>query len=81
MANHWFAYDGVGNPYVPASYLRTNIAPNCDGGCKICAVYLDDNSLGNPSTLGPVLTYIANALITQVAQPAIPPIFTTLRSC
>lgn len=69
MANHWFAYDGVGNPNSPNSYTRMTVAPTCTSGVDICAVYLDDNSLGNPSTLGPVLNYISNAQATLIPQP------------
>lgn len=70
MAN-WYAYNGIGDPALPGSYYLSDVAPNClVGGCKICAIYLDQSS-DVPSTLpGTIKTYIANALMTLVSQPA-----------
>ncbi len=81
MAKNWFAYDGRGNPNLPASYARANVEPNCTGGCNICAIYLNDESLGNPGSLAEVQDYISNALITQVPQPTGGQPFVTLRNC
>ncbi|WP_316747214.1 hypothetical protein [Pedobacter gandavensis] len=69
MAKNWFAYDGVGNPNLPASYTRMTLAPNCTSGVNICAIYLNDESLGNPGSLADVQDYISNALATLIPQP------------
>lgn len=69
MAN-WFAYDNIGDPLIPGSYNRVDVAPNCDmGGCLLCAIYLDDNN-DTPTTIpGTVKRYIVNAQVTLVPEP------------
>lgn len=64
MALHWFVYIGP-NPFTPGSYTRMSVDSTCTDGCYVCAVFLDDNSLGNPSSLSPILGEIANAIGTQ----------------
>ena len=67
---NWFAYDNVGDPLLPGSYYLSSLFPNClTGGCRICAIYLDDNN-DTPTVIpGTVLRYIANAHISMVSQP------------
>lgn len=71
MANSWYAYDGLGDPYNVSSYRRVTVKPTCTSGVDICSVYL----LGETSTtpLSPfttaILNYITAALATQVPQP------------
>lgn len=70
MAN-WFAYDGVGDPTSPGSYFLARVKPTCSsGGCKICAIYLNDDGPGTPGSVTDVLDYISNALVTLVSQPS-----------
>lgn len=67
---NWYAYNGIGDPMLPGSYYRTNATLNCfTGGCRICAIYLDDTA-SIPSSIGAVLNYIANSHVTLVSQPS-----------
>lgn len=69
MAN-WYTYTGVGDPTSTSSYRLVSIKPTCvTGGCKICAIYLDDNTAVPSDIESTVLAYMANALITGSSQP------------
>lgn len=70
MAN-WYAYNDFEDPMLPGSYYLVDTIPNCVlGGCKLCAIYLDQ-SASVPAVLPrSVRVYIANALISLVPQPS-----------
>ncbi len=71
MAYHWFGYNRTGDPTLPSSYYRVYATPTCTSGCEICAIYLDDDSVGNPGPIpAEVKNYINDSLVTQVPQPS-----------
>ena len=69
MARCWYAYNGVGDPFLISSYFLATVKPSCINGCKICAIYAP-NCGPTPSVLSTNMrTYIANIIISCIAQP------------
>lgn len=76
----WYAYNGVGDPFIPASYVRMTQSPSCTGSCQICAVFLTDNTVipATPFSANRI-EYISDALGTQTPQPTSGPTFVLLK--
>lgn len=69
MARRWYAYDGFGDPLLISSFTLSTIPPNCRDGANVCALYVP-NGGSFPSVLSTnIRAYIANILLTSVAQP------------
>ncbi|MBB5621561.1 hypothetical protein HDE69_002622 [Pedobacter cryoconitis] len=69
MARCWYAYNGVGDIIVLASYNLAVVKPSCINGPRICAIYAP-NCGPVPSILSTNMrNYIANAEILLVSQP------------
>lgn len=66
----WYVYNGVGDPIIPASYVRASMSPSCTTGGEICAIYLVDN-ITIPTTAFSAnrLQYISDGLLTSAPQP------------
>lgn len=74
MAKYWYSYNNIGDPFLPASYKRTNVPfnPECTSGSKICAVLAE----GSPHQVVPIKPFSANiqnyivvALTSSVPEP------------
>jgi hypothetical protein len=72
MSRAWYAYiGGSASPFSITSYNLT-VRPLCTVGNNICAIYAYAGG-SNPVSLSSNLqTYIANALTSGIAQPAVP---------
>lgn len=71
MARAWYAYIG-GDQTQPSSYQLVNVDPTCVNGATLCAIYSPAGG-PNPSFVSSrVQAYIANALVTRLAQPQSP---------
>ncbi|SDM27657.1 hypothetical protein SAMN05421820_103388 [Pedobacter steynii] len=70
MAN-WYVYSGWGDPFLSPNYRLVTTKPACTVGSQICCIYLNSNDVIPPQFNGTdnMVTYIANALLTQVPQP------------
>lgn len=69
MARSWYAYNGVGDPLLIASYILTTVKPACINGRRICAIYTP-NGGPIPSVISTnIRNYIGIILVTLVAQP------------
>lgn len=72
MARSWYAYDGMGSPFLSSSYNLTFIKPACLNGCKVCAIYATGTG-PSPTTLSTnIRAYIINMMTSTVAQPTNP---------
>ena len=70
MARCWYAYNGIGDPLLIASYTLITIGkPVCISGSFVCAIYAP--ACGpNPSVLSTrIKSYIGFLLSTLVPQP------------
>ncbi|SHG10582.1 hypothetical protein [Pedobacter caeni] len=77
----WYAYNGVGDPFIPSSYVKTTTNPTCLGGSSVCAIDLvDSTTIPTTAFNQNRLDYIANGLATLTAQPAGSTIFLYLKS-
>lgn len=66
---NWYAYDGIGNPFMHTSYYRITVKPTVVRGEKLGAI-LGINDCHCPSLLSENLRqYIADALFSGQAQP------------
>ena len=77
MARFWYAYNGIGDPYLPSSYNiilsrppQPPPKPTCVNGTRVCAIYTPLGGI-NPTTplSSNIRLYIANFFLTTVAQP------------
>ncbi|RAJ32965.1 hypothetical protein [Pedobacter cryoconitis] len=72
MARAWYAYNGVGDPFLVSSYNLAIVKPACINGSKICAIY-EFNGGSNPQLLSTnIRKYIASLQLSPVAQPESP---------
>ncbi|MBB5620643.1 hypothetical protein HDE69_001692 [Pedobacter cryoconitis] len=72
MARAWYAYDGMGSPFLTSSYNLSVIKPTCINGCKVCAIY-ELNGGSTPQLLSAnIRNYIIFMMISSVAQPSDP---------
>lgn len=69
MARSWYAYNGVGDPLLPASYNIAYIKPNCVNGGGICAIYANGVGLNPISLSTNMRNYIAQVQLSLVARP------------
>lgn len=69
MARSWYAYDGMGNPFLTSSYNFTFIKPVCLHGCKICAIYATGTGVAPSLISGNLRSYIINMMVFPIAQP------------
>lgn len=71
MARAWYAYNNIDDPFLPTSYFYSAQKPNCLNGFATCAIYAVGVSPSpNPLTLSTnIRYYIANGLVTGLAQP------------
>ena len=70
MAKTWYAYIGTGSPFLAANYFRATAKPGCINGSVVCAIYAYNGDVSPQTPFVPSLnTYIANALLTGLAQP------------
>ncbi|MBB5620647.1 hypothetical protein HDE69_001696 [Pedobacter cryoconitis] len=73
MARVWYNYNGVGDPIVLGSYILSTVKPGCINGGRLCSIY-ELNGGSTPQLLSSnIRNYIANTLITLVAQPGSTP--------
>ncbi|MBB5646285.1 2-iminoacetate synthase ThiH [Pedobacter cryoconitis] len=78
MARAWYAYLS-GNPLLISSYTLISYTPTCLNGCNICAIFAL-NGGASPSVLSTRLrAYIADAIVTQVAQPPMHTIYVRVK--
>ena len=72
MSRAWYAYDGVGDPYVFSSYSLTTVNIGCVNGNDPCAIYVYNGDIDpvQPFSVN-IQHYISNLLITGIAQPQI----------
>ncbi|RAJ35447.1 hypothetical protein LY11_00690 [Pedobacter cryoconitis] len=71
MARSWYAYNGIGDPIVSASYNLMLDKPNanCVNGCAICAIFATGTGITPTVLSNNIRTYINNLLANQVSQP------------
>ncbi|SHG10488.1 hypothetical protein [Pedobacter caeni] len=76
----WYIYNGIGDPFIPSSYVKTTITPTCTNGCIICAIDLVDTTTVPTTAFNQNrIDYIANAYASSAEQPAGSTIFVKLR--
>lgn len=74
MRRCWYAYDGIGDPFLASSYIIITVKPGCINGCTVCAIYVPACDVNPSSPLSQnMMVYIANLLATCIAQPSLPP--------
>jgi hypothetical protein len=73
MARKWYAYDGVGNPFLLGSYRLQTTIPGCINGPVICSIYAQGQAEFPENISLNLRRYIANGLANGVAEPATPP--------
>ncbi|SHG10531.1 hypothetical protein [Pedobacter caeni] len=78
----WYAYNGIGDPFIPSSYVKTTTNPTCTTGPFVCAIDLVDSTT-IPTTAFNYnrLDYIANGLATLTPQPTGSQIYLYLKGC
>ena len=72
MARSWYAYNGIGDPIVPASYNLMLDKPTfkCIDGCTLCAIYATGTGV-NPTLISNNLRlYIGSVIANSVSQPS-----------
>jgi hypothetical protein len=72
MPRAWYAYDGIGDPYLLSSYSLVTANIGCQQGSTPCAVYIDNADLDPKKSFSiNIKHYISNLLVTGVGQPQI----------
>ncbi|AMP97807.1 hypothetical protein AY601_0866 [Pedobacter cryoconitis] len=69
MARFWYAYNGIGDPFLSGSYNLLPFKPVCINGCTICAIYSPGSSVPSSPLSTNLRTYIVTVMANQVAQP------------
>lgn len=69
MARTWYAYNGIGDPYIAPSYLIASMKPTCKDGIRICAIYATGTGLTPAVLSSNIRGYIADLQLTLVARP------------
>lgn len=68
MGRFWYAYNGIGDPFLSSSYNIVFIKPGCINGFNSCAIY----AYGPPFLSSRMRNYIGYLMIEGVAQPSMP---------
>ena len=68
MARFWYSYVS-GDERVPSSYSLADVTPTCLNGPQMCAIYATGGGETPNAFSQRLQNYIANALITKIAQP------------
>lgn len=72
MPFKWWWKNYGGDPDNPAHYSDVgSTPPSCPGSCKVCAIYAEDDGLGNPVIDAQLQAQITAALKTCVDQPRV----------
>lgn len=69
MARAWYAYNGVGDPFLISSYYFATVKPNCLNGYRGCAIYVPNGGPSPALLSANIRNYIANLAITFIPQP------------
>jgi len=72
MAFTWYLKSFGSDPNSPASYSSVgSTPPSCPGTTKICAIFADDNGLGDPIIDSNLQSQMTTALNTSADQPRV----------
>jgi hypothetical protein len=71
MARSWYAYNGIGDPLLPASYNLTLGKPFCINGINVCVIYAPGGFSPSPLSFN-MKNYISNGQLQLLPQPSFP---------
>lgn len=72
MARAWYSYTRTGSPTLPENYIYSFVAPTCNAGRIVCAIYGRYGGAWPAFISTNIQTYIATGQATGLAQPSSP---------